>query len=293
MSSQQLSMFSPSLDHAINVSKVPQRSPFRYPGGKTWFVPYVRLWLSAQRYRPSTFFELFAGGAIVGLTVAFENLADKVVLVERDDQIASVWKTILSNQASWLARRICEFHLSRANAERIIESVPRSCRERAFQTILKNRIFHGGILAEGSGMMKNGENGKGLLSRWYPETIARRIMQITKFRNRIEFVEGDALKFLSIIPDGMESVVFIDPPYTAGGKRAGKRLYRFFDIDHIKLFELMSARESEFLMTYDNAFEVRAMAEAHHFEYRTVAMKNTHHESMKELVISRNLHWLD
>lgn len=35
----------------------------------------------------------------------------------------------------------------------------------AFCTILKNRIFHGGILAKGSGMIKNGENGKGIASR--------------------------------------------------------------------------------------------------------------------------------
>ena len=26
----------------INVASVPHRSPFRYPGGKTWLVPHVR-----------------------------------------------------------------------------------------------------------------------------------------------------------------------------------------------------------------------------------------------------------
>jgi len=29
----------------VNVASVPQRSPFRYPGGKTWLVPLVRQWL--------------------------------------------------------------------------------------------------------------------------------------------------------------------------------------------------------------------------------------------------------
>ena len=33
----------------VNVASVPQRSPFRYPGGKTWLVPYVRSWLAYQR----------------------------------------------------------------------------------------------------------------------------------------------------------------------------------------------------------------------------------------------------
>ena len=30
----------------INVATIPMRSPFRYAGGKTWFVPYIRKWLS-------------------------------------------------------------------------------------------------------------------------------------------------------------------------------------------------------------------------------------------------------
>jgi len=28
-----------------NVASVPQRSPFRYPGGKTWLVPKFRQWM--------------------------------------------------------------------------------------------------------------------------------------------------------------------------------------------------------------------------------------------------------
>jgi hypothetical protein len=31
----------------VNVSTVPHRSPFRYPGGKTWLVPRVRDWLKS------------------------------------------------------------------------------------------------------------------------------------------------------------------------------------------------------------------------------------------------------
>ena len=29
----------PPMDHVVNVASVQQRSPFRYPGGKTWLVP--------------------------------------------------------------------------------------------------------------------------------------------------------------------------------------------------------------------------------------------------------------
>jgi len=52
----------------VNVSSIPQRSPFRYPGGKTWFVPIVRQWLRSLDKKPKLLIEPFAGGAIVGLT---------------------------------------------------------------------------------------------------------------------------------------------------------------------------------------------------------------------------------
>jgi hypothetical protein len=46
-------------------------------------------------------------------------------------------------------------------------------------------------------------------------------------------------------------------------------------------------------MTYDNAEEVRALAERHGFETKPVAMKNTHHAEMDELLIGRNLDWVE
>ncbi|MGE4112380.1 MAG: hypothetical protein AB7E73_16935, partial [Burkholderiales bacterium] len=45
--------------------------------------------------KPSVFVEPFAGGAIASLTVAAEGLADHVYMAELDDDVSSVWKTIL------------------------------------------------------------------------------------------------------------------------------------------------------------------------------------------------------
>ena len=100
----------------INVASVPQRSPFRYPGGKTWLVPYIRLWLSTMD-KPKEFVEPFAGGAIVGLTVAAENLAGHVTLVELNDEVSAVWKTIITGNASCLAEEISTFDLSIESAQ--------------------------------------------------------------------------------------------------------------------------------------------------------------------------------
>jgi len=280
-------------ERPVNVASVPQRSPFRYPGGKTWFVPLFRRWMQSFAVSPAILVEPFAGGGIISLTAAFEKLADRVVFVELDNQIAAVWKAILDGDAEWLARRIVSFDLSVESAKTELARKPSSRRELAFQTILRNRTAHGGILADGAGVIKHGENGKGIHSRWYPQTIAKRITNIALLANRIRFEHGDAFAALSKFKNNDQAVFFIDPPYTAGGKRAGSRLYTHNEVDHARLFSVCEQLRGDFLLTYDNADEVRALALRHGFEARPIAMKNTHHAEMTELLIGRNLRWME
>lgn len=270
----------------VNVASVKQLSLFRYPGGKTWLVPEVRKWLTTKKEKPSEFVEPFAGGGIIGLTVANEFLADRVTMVELDPDVASVWHTILSKDAEWLAKQILEFDLTLQNAMKILESKPRDTRERAFQTIIKNRVYHGGILAPGSGLLKSGENGRGIASRWYPETLAKRIKKIMTFRDRISFIEGDGVQHIKKTAQGRNTVYFIDPPYTAPGKRAGTRLYKFSEIDHENLFNITSKVSGDFMMTYDNAGSVIEMAKRRSLHMRKVPMKGNHHTELYELLIT-------
>jgi len=76
------------------------------------------------------------------------------------------------------------------------------------------------------------------------------------------------------------------PLLSASGKSAGKRLYRFFDIDSDKLFDLCKAAAGDFMTTYDDAGSVRAMAESRAFTITKVPMKNAHHAEMYELLIT-------
>lgn len=282
-------------DHALkiyNVSSLPQHSVFRYPGGKTWFAPHLRRWLHSVHPVPRLLIEPFAGGGSMGLAAIFENRVEKVLFVERDAQVAAVWHTLLNDDALWLAERITGFTLSADHVDAVLASSPTQTREIAFQTILKNRINRGGILAVGAGRMKLGEDGKGLASRWYPSTLAKRIRAIYENRHRLAFVEGDGLAIIEQYANTEETIFFIDPPYTIGGKKAGQRLYTWSHIDHDALFGLMQRVRGTFLMTYDNAPEVKRMAD--HYGLPTVAipMQNTHHARLTELVVSRSTDWL-
>ncbi|MBU0692736.1 DNA adenine methylase [bacterium] len=290
MSQQSLS-YSTELTRPVNVASVPKRSPFRYPGGKTWLVPWIRRWMHSLPSYPSRIIEPFGGGGIVSLTVICEGFTSKAVIVELDEDIASVWQTMLGRDAEWLANRILDFPFSASSVEKMLEMKPKSMRDRAFQTILRNRVYHGGILAPGSGLIKNGENGNGLGSRWYPKTLYKRIMNIHSVRDRIEFVEGDGMDTIKDISQDKDTVLFIDPPYTAAGKKAGKRLYKYHELDHERLFALTNSYRGDFLMTYDISEEIAQIALSYGFDIEPIPMRNTHLREMRELLIGRDLSW--
>lgn len=138
--------------------------------------------------------------------------------------------------------------------------------------------------------MNEGENGNGVASRWYPQTLVRRIQRLGALSASVDFEQGDGFEVIKKYASDPQARFFIDPPYTAGnGKRAGRRLYTHNELDHKRLFGLMADCAGTFLMTYDDDREVTALADRFGFCCKRIPMKNTHHEEKCELVISQNL----
>ena len=271
---------------AVNVSQVPQRSPLRYPGGKTWLIPHIRAWFERTRSH-ELLVEPFVGGGIVSLTAVMEGLAARAIMVDLDRDLAAFWQASLKHGETLIAR-IRGFEPTRANVEAIANAIPTTTLDRGFRTLVLNRSRRGGVLAPGAALTKNGEKGKGVASRWYPETLCKRLAAIGAHKNAISFVEGDGVDQMERLAEQDGTCFFIDPPYTArGGKRAGARLYAHNDVPHHRLFEVMADTRSNFLMTYDCSEEIIACTERFHFHAVVVFMKNGHHASIKELVITR------
>ena len=127
------------------------------------------------------------------------------------------------------------------------------------------------------------------MSRWYPETLKKRILDIARIKKGIRFIRGDGFEVIRKNARDSRAVFFIDPPYTASSKKAGTRLYKYHQVDHEELFRLADRIQGDFLMTYDDAEEVRALAVKHRLETRLAAMSSTHHATMNELLVGRNL----
>ena len=273
---------------AVNVAAVPQRSPLRYPGGKTWLIPHIRHWLGGAGPPVRLLIEPFAGGGIVSLTAVMEGLADRCLMAELDHDVSAFWHAVL-RYGDELCDLVMSFHASREAVDELVATSPGNVLEHGFRTLVLNRTRRGGILAPGASFAKVGENGKGVASRWYPETITSRLRKITKFADRITFCETDGVGLLESLADNIENgvAVFADPPYTAEGKQAGKRLYAHNEIDHSRVFETLSQSNADFLITYDKSPEIIELTRQYGFHAVQVTMKNTHHAQVRELVISR------
>ena len=277
----------------VNPASVPQRSLFRYPGGKTWLVPRLRQWLRAMP-RPQLLVEPFAGGGIISLTAVAEDLVEQVLLVELDAEVAAVWEVIVAGRGRELGEAITDFPLQEDTVQELLENPTKDPITLALKTIVRNRVQRGGILAPGAGRLRTGENNKGLSSRWYPETLAKRLQAIDGYQQQLTFQCADGIEVLEQHTQDTNAVFFIDPPYSASraGKNAGKRLYRHHQLDHRQLFKIASELQGQVLLTYDNDPEVRQLATEHGFQYQAVLMRNTHHAQLEELLISRDLSWL-
>lgn len=269
-----------------NVATVPQYSPFRYPGGKSRWYEFVKWWVLHEK--PDVLVEPFAGGAHAGLAVAIEELTEKVVLVELDENVAAVWDTIINGDVKWLIDQIESFNMSREAAEQVIDRSDQSVRDRALAMIIHNRVSRGGVTAPGAGWVKKGENGQGLYSRWYPDTLVDRISRIADAADRIEFIHGDGMTVLDAYLKESEVGFFIDPPYP----KAGDRLYEHSDVNHREIFRMAAAASGSVFLTYDDSDEIERFVTEFGLEAEYLKVSTTHHREKNELLIGDDLTWL-
>lgn len=264
------------------------KSPFRYAGGKSWFVKIASKWMANRPVRPKLLVEPFAGGANISLSAIYANLVDKAEFSELDRDVAAAWKSMLNGHAGWLAEKVLSFPIGRRNVIQHLEQKPITLHERAFHCLLRNRTARGGVIADGAGLIRKGENGKGVRSRWYPQTISDRIALISAFSGKLEFFQCDGFKLIQKHKNKKAALFFVDPPYT----QAARRLYRHWDIDHERLFQVLQQVKGDVLMTYDDTREVRRWAKEYGFQVKTIAMRTTHHTTKRELMISKGFGWL-
>jgi DNA adenine methylase len=229
--------------------------------------------------------EPFAGGASIGLHLVKQGLIETVLLNDLDPNVAGFWRTVFSasgNQA--LCKLIEEFKPTVAELDRWIGAEPSDEVQAAFRFLLRNRTSRGGVVAPGAGMLREGENGKGVFSRWYSATLRQRLEMLFQYRHRFAVSNEDALTVLGA--DHGAAFWFIDPPYTCGSAAPGGRLYTLTNVDHRALFMAIKELNGPWLLTEHDDESIWEIAKEQALEPEMVSVRNAHHKKTHELIFS-------
>lgn len=236
----------------------PYLSPLRYPGGKRKLANFFKLLMLENGVIGSSYVEVFAGGASVGLALLLEEYASEIVINDLNASVHAFWRAVLeeTNELCALIRgtpvTIEEWHRQRA-----IQSDPNaSTLELGFSTFFMNRTNRSGIIAGG---VIGGQSQQGkwkLDARYNVHDLVERVRRIGRARSRITLLREDGIKLTESWLPRLDPnvVVYIDPPYFVKGDDLYQNAYEAED--HARLASAVRNLDHDWVVSYDAAPEI-------------------------------------
>lgn len=250
----------------------PTVTPLRYPGGKTWLLPYINDFLKFHKIQLGTIVEPFAGSASVSIGLLRSGMADKAVFCEKDPLVVSFWRSVLYHSENFVDA-IKNLNISMDTwydfKKYLTKDGPTKYNdlELGLAFLFYNRTNYSGIINAGPIGGKRQLSKYSIKCRFNPDRIIKKVNQLSFLRDRIEIIHGDGReylrKFIKIQDDNI--FFYVDPPYYD----AGKVLYRnFFNAeDHVQLEEILTNIESPWLASYDDADFIRELYKSSRSKY--------------------------
>jgi len=235
-------------------------SPLRYPGGKSALEQMVTSIMFRNKLLGGIYAEPFAGGGGLALSLLFAEVAREIHLNDVDPAIAALWRSILGSCETLCSMiettpvTIDEWHRQR---DIYRTSGDGDLTAFGFATLFLNRTNRSGII-KGAGVIGGlRQTGNYLLDcRFNKDDLVRRILRISKYRNRISFTSMDALEFLHE-RDRLEledQFLMIDPPYFGKGADLYTSYYR--EDDHRVLADVILGLKTPWITTYDSCPQI-------------------------------------
>lgn len=239
-------------------------SPLRYPGGKSRLFNDTSQLIINNNLQGCTYIEPFAGGSSLALELLYKGIVDKLVLNDFDPCIYAFWNSVLNNTDDLISlikktpisidewARQKKIHINHNHYSEL---------EVGFSTLFLNRTNRSGILKAGPIGGKNQNGNNTLDCRFNKDDIIRRIELVKQHQSAINFYKYDARVFLKQIVSRQkrQCFIFFDPPYYEKGP--GLYINFFTHADHLELSKYIKGINKSWILTYDNADEIRLMYE--------------------------------
>ena len=236
------------------------RSPLRYPGGKSKLTDFLKLSIEKSHLENCTYIEPFAGGAGAALALLFDGVVDRIVINDYDKAIYALWRAIKEEPEQLIDKiQNTPITIEEWYAQKQIYTNSSSYSlDLAFATLFLNRTNRSGILNAGpiGGYAQDG-NWK-LDVRFNKNALIEKIQLISNYKNCITIYNKDVISLIrNYLPKyGQNVFIYFDPPYY----NKGKELYKnFFTPNHHRLIRELIVNEVKvpWVVTYDNVDEIR------------------------------------
>lgn len=249
--------------------KIKQASLLRYPGGKARFAPFIAEVLQANEQKAVVLAEPFCGGAGVSLSLLEEGLVKRVALNDADPLVSALWQCVFSPaDAHWLAEQVISIPLNIDEWKRQKALEPTSLRERALKALYLNRTSFNGILHRAGPVGGWNQTKRTVGARFNRLKLVNRIMELTKLHKQVEVYNEGWREFMRRMADRKQVCFYLDPPYYY----KAEQLYRhtFTEAQHVELRDYLEELNLPWLLSYDDAPEVRALYDAKAVNARVV-----------------------
>jgi DNA adenine methylase len=235
-------------------------NPLRYPGAKRSLVNYIGALLNANHLEGCTFFEPYAGSAVVGLELLQRGYIGNLVLCEKDILLYAFWECVF-RETDALCDKIQDTPITietwqQLNIYRQVSSLEQaSLLDLGFAGLFFNRTNFSGILKANPIGGINQTSKYDISCRFNKSKIVEIICRLSTFRELVEVHYGDALQFMNTQnPRFLRQNCFsyFDPPYY----EKGSKIYRHFytNQDHINLAQYVrGVRHLDWIISYDDA----------------------------------------
>lgn len=255
--------------YGINLS-TPTRSLLRYPGSKARFVDFISNTIRLNGLSDSVFVEPFCGGASASIALLESGNVDYIALNDADPLIAHLWYIVFSEiDSHWLAEQVMTVPLT-IDEWRKQKSLEPSCpREAALKCLYLNRTSFNGIIHKAGPLGGWGQIKRTVGVRFNRERLAARIGELRELRDRVLFVSNNNWEsFCDSILAENKCFFYLDPPYYH--KADALYGYYFDNAGHIRLRDYLTTFEAPWMLSYDDAPEVRTLYKVQSFKARII-----------------------
>ncbi|MDX1916245.1 MAG: DNA adenine methylase [Methylophilus sp.] len=265
------------------------RSVLRYPGSKARFVDFIEKTIKLNKPKFDVFAEPFCGGASVSIALLERGIVENVALNDADPLVAHLWDCVFCpSSADWLIEKVKTIPLTLDEWKYQKNLEPSTPRDAALKCLYLNRTSFNGIIHKAGPVGGWKQSNRTLGARFNREKLAIRIRELSLLSDRVISVSNNDWKsFCQRFNEAFDTFFYFDPPYF----HKAEALYGYFfnQDEHSALRDYIKKLESPWLLSYDDALEIRSLYLSHVSKIRHIDSTYSAHPMGGSSFIGREL----